>query len=100
MKGETWVFEEKAIVYLNGQFIGGPSAFLRWAEEEHDYKNFRPEPLYESLAEEAYKSYLNTQGHEYVFMDIAIGDEPAGRLVFEVSLRIVILNQQVLLYIQ
>jgi len=83
LAGETWVFDEKAIVYLGGNLLGGPSAFLEWAQLTHNYTNFRPAPLYETLAEEAYKNHLNCQDHDYVYMDITIGDEPAGRLVFE-----------------
>ena len=36
--------------------IGGPEAFMNWAQQEHNYENFRPMPLYETLAEQAYKA--------------------------------------------
>ena len=86
LKGETWVFNEKAIVFLDNRLIGGPSDLLTWAETEHNYQNFRPTPLYETLAEEAYKNFLNSQSHDYVYMDVTIGDVSIGRLVFEVSI--------------
>ena len=61
LRGETWVFSDKAIIFVNGEFLGGPSEFLKWAEQEHNYENFRPNALYQTLAEEAYKNHLNTQ---------------------------------------
>ncbi len=59
--GETWVFEDKAVIFVADRLIGGPKDFLQWAEEEHNYENFRPLPLYHTLAEEAYKNYLNSK---------------------------------------
>ena len=54
------MFSDKAMVFCNEEFIGGPGEFLKWAEQEHNYENFRPKPLYETLAEEAYKNHLNS----------------------------------------
>ncbi len=55
------MFSDKAIIFVNGEFLGGPSEFLKWAEQEYNYENFRPSALYQTLAEEAYKNHLNTQ---------------------------------------
>ena len=55
-----WVFTEKAIVFANDKLIGSPDLFLKLAEDEHNYINFRPIPLYITLADEAYKNYLNS----------------------------------------
>ena len=60
-----WVFKDKAVAFVNNQLIGGPEDFLRWAEHEHNYENFRPLPLYHTLAEEAYKGYLNSTNVSY-----------------------------------
>jgi len=57
LQGEVWVFGDKAICFANEMLIGGPQDFLHWAEEEHDYVNFRPLSLYSTLAEEAYHLY-------------------------------------------
>ncbi len=59
--------------------------FMKWAEADHNYSNFRPEPLYITLAEEAYTGYLNSRNHDYVYMEVTIGGEAAGKLVLEVS---------------
>jgi len=82
-RGETWNFDEKAIYFVNDEPCGGPMNLFQWAESEHKYENFRPMPLYETLAEQAYKRYLNSRNHEYVYMDIAIDDKPVGRLLIE-----------------
>ena len=37
------------------------------------------------MAADRYKAYLRDTKHDFVFMDISIGDQPAGRLVFEVN---------------
>ncbi|KAL5009770.1 hypothetical protein ScPMuIL_012075 [Solemya velum] len=82
-RGETWQFEEKAICFIDEQLIGGPDNFIAWAEDNCCFEEFRPYALYETLTEKAYKTYLNTKNHDYVYMDISIGGEPAGRLTFE-----------------
>jgi peptidyl-prolyl cis-trans isomerase-like 6 len=53
-----WVFDDKALTFANSILIGGSKELLQWAEEEHSYENFRPHPLYVTLAEEAYKTHL------------------------------------------
>jgi len=39
--------------------IGGPEDFIKWAEENYSYEEYRPKPLLSTLTEEAYKSCLN-----------------------------------------
>lgn len=89
LRGETWTFAEKAITFQNGKLIGGPEDFLQWAAENYNYEEFRPVPLLHTLTEEAYKSCLNDKNHEFVYLDIAIGEKPAGRLVLELFTDIV-----------
>lgn len=59
--GDVWAFKDKAIAFANNVLIGGPQELMQWAEEEHNYANFRPLQLYTTLAEEAYKTHLNTR---------------------------------------
>lgn len=68
---------------MNDGLLGGPEDLFKWASENYRHEDFRPAALYQTLTEEAYKNCLNQRNHEHVFMDIAIGEEPAGRLVFE-----------------
>ena len=60
LRGETWVFDDKTITFLDGELVGSTNEFLKWAEQDQNYENFRPIPLYETLAEEAYANYLNS----------------------------------------
>lgn len=53
------MFKDKAIIFINNKLIGGPQAFVDLATKEYDFVNFRPLPLLETLAEQAYKDYLN-----------------------------------------
>lgn len=61
LRGETWQFEEKAICFSDGQLIGGPDTFIAWAEDNCSFEDFRPYALYDTLTEEAYKTFLNTR---------------------------------------
>ncbi|XP_033119408.1 probable inactive peptidyl-prolyl cis-trans isomerase-like 6 [Anneissia japonica] len=83
LKGEMWAFEYKAVAYVNGILIGGPVDLLKWAMEEWQYTDYRPETLYEALSAEAYNNYLVKTEHTFVFLEVSIGSEPAGKLVFE-----------------
>lgn len=66
LEGNMWNFNETAIVFNNKQLLGGSNDLLHWAEETHGYNNFRPADLYETLAEEAYKTYLNSRKVRFV----------------------------------
>ncbi|XP_064627116.1 uncharacterized protein LOC135487413 [Lineus longissimus] len=83
LRGDAWTFEDKAIAFINGEFLGGATALLDWAMENYNYEDFRPVPLYQTFAEQQYVDFLNSRKHDFVFMDISIGGEPAGRLVIE-----------------
>ncbi|KAK7457279.1 hypothetical protein BaRGS_00039251 [Batillaria attramentaria] len=83
LRGEAWQFEEKVITFVDGELIGGPEDFIQWAMEKHNFEEFRPMPLYITLTEEGYKGHLNSKNHDYVYLDISIGNEDAGRLVIE-----------------
>lgn len=88
LRKETWVFDDKTITFRDGE-VGSPTEFLKWAELKQNYDNFRPIPLYEALAEEAYANYLNSNNHEYVYLDVSVGDKPVGKLLIELFLDIV-----------
>lgn len=89
LRGDTWTFQEKAITFQNGQLIGGPDAFISWAQEHYNYEEYRPKPLLHTLTEEAYMSCLNNRKHEYIYMDIEVAHQPIGRLVIELFTDIV-----------
>lgn len=83
LTGETWVFTDKTITFVNGELVGSSNDLIAWAEKEQNYDNFRPIPLYETLAEEAYVYHLNGKKHDYVYLDVSINGAPSGRLLIE-----------------
>jgi len=83
IRGEMWSFDQSALVTLNGQILGGFEELKDWAEEHFNYKDNRTDELYELLSEEGYKKHLADSKNDFVYLDIAIGEAPAGRLVFQ-----------------
>ncbi|GFS05730.1 peptidyl-prolyl cis-trans isomerase [Elysia marginata] len=83
LRGEVWAFQDKAIAFVNDELLGGPEDLIAWAEDNHCFEEYRPEPLYDTLTEEAYKAKLNSQDHDHVFLDITIMGQPVGTLVIE-----------------
>jgi len=83
IRGEMWAFDSPAVVTLNGQILGGFEELREWAEENFNYKDNRTDELYELHSDEGYKKHLADSRHDFVFLDISIGESPAGRLVFE-----------------
>lgn len=61
LKCELWSFEDKALVFVNDEVLGGPKEFISWAEETDCYENFRPIALYEVLAQESYKNFIESK---------------------------------------
>lgn len=41
MRKEVWGFKENVITFLDDELIGGHEEFLKWAVENHGYKDFR-----------------------------------------------------------
>ena len=66
--GECWQFKEKAIAFQNGQLIGGPEDFLKWATDNYNYEEYRPEPLLQTLTEESYKTCLNDKNVRLILL--------------------------------
>jgi len=83
IRGEMWAFDRPAVVTLNGQILGGLEELLEWADEHFNFKDTRTDDLYLMDSEEGYKKHLSESRHDFVYLDISIGENPAGRLVFE-----------------
>jgi len=41
MGKEVWGFQENVIAFLNEELIGGQEEFLKWAMDNHGYRDFR-----------------------------------------------------------
>ncbi|XP_038654704.1 probable inactive peptidyl-prolyl cis-trans isomerase-like 6 isoform X1 [Scyliorhinus canicula] len=82
-KGNVWGFSSNVMCFVNGLLLGGENDFLKWAEDEFGYTDFRPQALYEAIAEDSYSKYLKGIEHTFIYMDICIDQKPIGRLLFE-----------------
>ncbi|XP_062510742.1 probable inactive peptidyl-prolyl cis-trans isomerase-like 6 [Corticium candelabrum] len=81
-RGELWAYKDSVICFADGQPVGGAKTFLDWASAL-DYSDYRPTPLYAALANDAYLDRFKDPELQFVFLDVAVDNEPAGKLVFE-----------------
>ena len=61
-----WKFAEKAIIFVNGDVIGGQKEFINWAKDRYNFQDFRPLSLYAIIAMEDYKQHMNYQNVSFV----------------------------------
>ncbi|XP_076872332.1 putative inactive peptidyl-prolyl cis-trans isomerase-like 6 isoform X2 [Brachyhypopomus gauderio] len=72
-------------VYLNNKkkLLGDETELSKWAEKRWNFDLSQPCALYTALTEEYYTKHLRSTGHVFVYMDIEIGGEVVGRILFE-----------------
>ncbi|XP_035000079.1 probable inactive peptidyl-prolyl cis-trans isomerase-like 6 [Hippoglossus stenolepis] len=83
LRGEVWQYSSSLMCFLNGSLLGDEKDFAGWAKTHWDFALTRPPAFYEALTEDYYTKHLQNSGHQFVFMDIEIAGEAAGRLLFE-----------------
>ncbi|NWH56402.1 PPIL6 protein, partial [Geococcyx californianus] len=87
LRGEVWAYSSPVMCFIDGQLLGDEKALLKWSYHEWDYRDFKPKALYQAIAEDFYTKYLkNSQAsstHVFVFLEIAIEEQPIGRLLLE-----------------
>ncbi|KAF1672408.1 PPIL6 protein, partial [Pygoscelis papua] len=87
LRGEVWAYASSVMCFVGGQLLGDEKELLKWSYHEWDYRDFKPEALYQAIAEDFYTKYLkNSQAsstHVFVYLEIAIEEQPIGRLLFE-----------------
>lgn len=54
MRKEVWGFRENVIIFLDEELIGGQEEFLKWAMDNHGYKDFR------SAVKKQFSNFFNT----------------------------------------
>mmetsp|Transcript_16489 Transcript_16489/g.52496 ORF Transcript_16489/g.52496 Transcript_16489/m.52496 type:complete len:314 (-) Transcript_16489:63-1004(-) len=81
---EAFEHKHSPLVYYNGKnYVGDAEALLLWAGQVYGYSK-RPNTLiHRRRANAGLREWMASTGHDFVFMDFAVGDEPAGRVVFE-----------------
>ncbi|XP_028858357.1 putative inactive peptidyl-prolyl cis-trans isomerase-like 6 isoform X2 [Denticeps clupeoides] len=83
LRGEAWAFAAPVMCFADGSLVGDERELSRWALQSWGYKLHRPQALSLALAEDHYRTHLRETGHTFVFMDIEVSGETAGRLLFE-----------------
>ncbi|NXW37200.1 PPIL6 protein, partial [Phaetusa simplex] len=87
LRGEVWAYASSVMCFVDGQLLGDEKKLLKWSYHEWDYRDFKPKALYQAIAEDFYSKYLkNSQAsstHVFVYLEIAIEEQPVGRLLFE-----------------
>ncbi|KAI4890936.1 hypothetical protein NFI96_033192 [Prochilodus magdalenae] len=83
LQGEVWQYSASLMCFVNGHLLGDEKELSRWAQQQWGFTFYRPQALYAAITEEYYRQHLRSTGHVFVYMDIEIGGEAAGRLLFE-----------------
>ncbi|KAF1467742.1 Problable inactive peptidyl-prolyl cis-trans isomerase-like 6, partial [Megadyptes antipodes antipodes] len=87
LRGEVWAYASSVMCFVGGQLLGDEKELLKWSYHEWDYRDFKPEALYQAIAEDFYAKYLKngqaSSTHLFVYLEIAIEEQPVGRLLFE-----------------
>ncbi|XP_018528133.1 LOW QUALITY PROTEIN: probable inactive peptidyl-prolyl cis-trans isomerase-like 6 [Lates calcarifer] len=83
LRGEVWQYSSSLMCFLNGLLLGSEKDFASWAKNQWGFTFTRPQAFYMALTEDYYTKHLQKSGHQFVFMDIEIAGEAAGRLLFE-----------------
>ncbi|XP_029984619.1 putative inactive peptidyl-prolyl cis-trans isomerase-like 6 [Sphaeramia orbicularis] len=83
LRGEVWQYSSSLMCFLNGLLLGNEKDLASWAKKQWGFTFTRPQAFYMALAEDYYSKHLQKTGHRFVFMDVEIAGETAGRLVFE-----------------
>ncbi|XP_075270358.1 putative inactive peptidyl-prolyl cis-trans isomerase-like 6 [Opisthocomus hoazin] len=83
LRGEVWAYASSVMCFIDGQLLGDEKELLKWSHREWDYRDFKPEALYQAITEDFYSKYLKNSQHVFVYLEIAIEEQPVGRLLFE-----------------
>lgn len=55
LRGETWAFNDKCMIFIDKQLLGNAEQFLTWAKNTFDHLDFRANDLLEVFSQEDYK---------------------------------------------
>uniref|UniRef100_A0A7N8X192 Peptidyl-prolyl cis-trans isomerase n=1 Tax=Mastacembelus armatus TaxID=205130 RepID=A0A7N8X192_9TELE len=83
LRGEVWQYSSSLMCFLNGLFLGNEKELASWAKKHWGFAFSRPQAFYMAVTEDCYTKHLQKTGHRFVFMDVDIAGEAAGRLLFE-----------------
>lgn len=58
LRGEVWAYASRVMCFVDGRLLGDEKELLRWALHQWDYRDFRPEVLYQAISEDFYTKHL------------------------------------------
>ncbi|XP_055490943.1 probable inactive peptidyl-prolyl cis-trans isomerase-like 6 isoform X1 [Leucoraja erinacea] len=82
-ESEVWGFTSCVMCFLDGQLLGDEKDFLQWARVEFAYTDYRPQSLYRAITDDFHSKYLKNTKHIFVYLEIAIDQQPVGKLLLE-----------------
>ncbi|CAJ1078126.1 probable inactive peptidyl-prolyl cis-trans isomerase-like 6 isoform X2 [Xyrichtys novacula] len=83
LRGEVWQYSSSLMCSLNGIPLGDEKDLVSWAGDHWSFMFTQPQAFFVAMAEDCYTKHLQKTGHQFVYMDIEIEGEEAGRLLFE-----------------
>ncbi|KAG6934647.1 peptidylprolyl isomerase like 6, partial [Chelydra serpentina] len=83
LKGETWEYPSSVMCFIDGQLLGSEQELLKWAYDKWNYQDFKPVALYQAITEDFCTKHMQNSKHVFVYLDIAIQEQPTGTLLFE-----------------
>ncbi|XP_041660838.1 probable inactive peptidyl-prolyl cis-trans isomerase-like 6 [Cheilinus undulatus] len=83
LRGEVWQYSSNLMCFLNGLLLGDENSLIDWAKDQWRISLNQPKAFFKALADDCYTKHLKKTGHRFVFMDLLIEEEVAGRLLFE-----------------
>lgn len=82
--GSLMSYTETTLVTVNGnEFVGRADDFIMFCSQHYEFKDLRPEPLFEAMARMEYEELLASRKHDLVHFDIRVGEEEIGKMLIE-----------------
>ena len=71
LRGEVWAYASSVMCFIDGQLLGDEKELLKWSHREWDYRDSKPEALYQAITEDFYSKYLkNSQASSAVCREV------------------------------
>ncbi|NWW94229.1 PPIL6 protein, partial [Rhynochetos jubatus] len=86
LRGEVWAYTSSVMCFLGGQLLGDEKELLEWSYREWDYRDFKPEALYQAIAEDFYTKYLKNSQARIWPADVSSEFHTFSSLVFLLQL--------------
>ncbi|XP_068198928.1 probable inactive peptidyl-prolyl cis-trans isomerase-like 6 isoform X2 [Antennarius striatus] len=82
LRGEAWRHDGGLLCFVDGVLLGDDQDLTHWAKYQWSLIDGRTQD-YRTLAKDRYLQHLQSTGHVFVFMEVEVAGEAAGRLLME-----------------